>query len=161
MARSLQIILATLLLLISSEIVEARAFRTQTYQELFNNSDLVVIASPVATTDTKEHMILAGEDDIGVETMFMVSVVLKGNAALKDFILHHYRAGSLQVPNGPSLISFDSIDKQYLLFLTRESDGRYSPTFGQTDPGLCGIELLGKHQMKISNQAQRTPYGRR
>ena len=41
-------------------------------------------------------------------------------------------------------VSFDPAKKRtYLLFLVREPDGRYAPAFGQADPGLYGISVLG------------------
>jgi hypothetical protein len=43
------------------------------------------------------------------------------------------------VADGPMLVSFDPTDgskrSSFLMFLTREKDGRYMPTGGQTDPG--------------------------
>ena len=76
----------------------------------------MVIANPITTTaDTKEHSFLPdiwrqeknGEknriESIGVETVFTVCAVLKGDTALKQFTLHHYREA--QIPsselNGP------------------------------------------------------------
>lgn len=139
--------LATAFLLISTGIVGARIIRPWSYQELLDKSDLVVIATPMATNDTKEHIGLPGysiQPVIGVETKFEVSAVLKGDKSLKDLVLHHYRADVIQVPNGPTLVSFAPAEKRtFLLFLVREADGRYGPAFGQVDPGLCGIHVLG------------------
>ena len=140
-------ILCSALLLISTGFVGARAIRPCSYQELLNKSDMVVIATAAATNDTREHIQLpgfVGQPVIGVETKFAVSAVLKGDKSVKDLILHHYRADAVIVPNGPTLVSFDPAKKQtYLLFLVRETDGRYAPAFGQADPGLCGINVLG------------------
>ena len=131
------------------------------YKELFEKSDLVVIATPkTKTTDTKECaylpniMRLDGNGNesrvgsIGVETVFAVAAVLKGEKTIKDFTLHHYReaqTGEGEM-NGPSLVFFDPSDqshqKSYLLFLVRESDGRFAPTGGQTDPGYKAISQL-------------------
>jgi len=111
-------------------------------QELFNKSNLVVIATPIATGDTKEHgpLPVAGFHDqrvIGVETTFAVIAVLKGALAGKTLILHHYRADGMQVPNGPWLVSFDPKLKQgFRLYLVRQAHGRYAPTEGQLDPEL-------------------------
>ena len=135
------------LLLFSTGIVEARLIRPWSYQELLDKSDTVVIAAATATNDTKEHIQLpgfVGQPVIGVETKFAISAVLKGDKAMKDFILHHYRADVVVVPNGPTFVSFDPVKKRtYLLFLVRETNGRYAPAFGQADPGLCGISVLG------------------
>jgi hypothetical protein len=145
-------LLVTACLLVSTDVVVARAVRPWSYQELLEQSDLVVIASPAATNDTKELVDFpgfAGQRAIGVETRFTVSAVLKGDKALRDFVLHHYRPGSdgVIVPNGPTFLSFvpveppPAIQRTYVLFLLREADGRYAPVVGQTDPGLAIREL--------------------
>ena len=120
----------------------------------------MVIATPKSkTTDTKEQAFLPGiwqqdnngrqsrVESIGVETVFAVSAVLKGDKATKQFTLHHYREakGGLFL-DGPALVSFDPSDMRkrscFLLFLVREPDGRYAPTGGQTDPGYKAINSL-------------------
>ncbi|MGO8927050.1 MAG: hypothetical protein ACLQU3_09205 [Limisphaerales bacterium] len=146
---------AAAFLLLSTGMVAARAVRIWPYQELLEKSDLVVIAAPAATNDTKEHIDLPGfpgEHVIGVETRFTVSAVLKGDKPIKDFVLHHYRTTDgtniPHVPNGPSFVSFlpvenpTSVQRTYILFLLREADGRYAPIAGQTDPGLGIKELV-------------------
>ena len=142
------LLLTTAFLLGFTGIVAARAVRIWPYQELLEKSDLVVLATPTATNDTKEHIDLpgfVGEHVIGVETRFAVSAVLKGDKALRDFVFHHYRTtdGSNipHVDNGPTFISFDPVQnptippRTFILFLIREADGRYAPVVGQTDPG--------------------------
>ena len=124
-------------------------------EKLLDKSDVVVLATAATTNDTKEHLDLpgfAGQAVIGVETKFTVSAVLKGNKALKDIVLHHYRTPDgtniPKVPNGPSFVSFAPagsptlISRAYILFLVREADGRYAPVVGQTDPGLGIKELV-------------------
>lgn len=144
--KSHRIVLCFVLLLISTGAAGARAIRPWSYQELLDKSEVVVIATATATNDTREHIQLpgfVGQPVIGVETKFEVSAVLKGKKEIKDLILHHYRADGVVVPNGPTFVSFDPAKQRtYLLFLVREADGRYAPTFGQADPGLCGINVL-------------------
>jgi len=134
-------------LLVSTGSASARVVRHWSYQELLDKSDLVVIATPLATTDTEERIDLPGlaaQRVVGVETEFAVFVVLKGDKSLKKFSLHHYRAdGMMMVPNGPSLVSFTPGEKTFIAFLVREADGRYAPTVGQVDPGMQGIHVLG------------------
>lgn len=147
---------AAVLLLAVSNQVQARPVSVLTYQEMFAKSDLVVIANPTTkTTDTGERGFFPNlwkqENDgkrskvesVGVETSFSVSAVLKGNANLKEFTLHHYRAVTMNFVNGPVLVSFDPAEgsgpRSYLLFLVRESDGRFAPVDGQTDPGIYAI----------------------
>lgn len=122
-----------------------RAVVPWTDQELFDKSDLVVIATvSIPTTDTKERISFPGfpgQKATGVETKFAISAVLKGDESRKELTLHHYRG--VDSPNGPSLVSFNASDKvTFLLFLVREADGRFAPTFGQKDPGICGISIV-------------------
>jgi hypothetical protein len=152
------LVLTTAFLLGFTGIVAARAVRIWPYQELLEKSDLVVLATPTATNDTKEHIDLpgfVGEHVIGVETKFTVSAVLKGDKALSYFVFHHYRITDgpniAHVPNGPSFISFDPVTtrnptilpRTFILFLIREADGRYAPIAGQTDPGGAVREIRG------------------
>jgi hypothetical protein len=143
--------LATAFLLGLTGVVAARGVRIWPYQELLDKSDLVVIATPVATNDIKEHIDLLGEHVIGVETAFTVSAVLKGDKTLKDFVLHHYRTTDGRnipyVPNGPAFVSFEPVasppvaPRTFILFLIREADGRFAPMVGQMDPGGAIREL--------------------
>jgi len=134
-----------------------------TYDELFEKSDLIVIARPVTkTTDTEERNYFDGVVQInangqrnnpaaiGVETTFNVIKIIKGNGGVKQFILHHYREAT-PGSNGPMVVSFDlSQSTDILLFLVREKDGRYAPYGGQTDPGLNSIFALTypEHSLK-------------
>src|SRR5882762_826121 len=150
-------------LLVSTDIVAARGVRIWSHQELFDKSDLVVIATLTATNDTQEHIDLpgfAGERVVGVETRFSVSAVLKGDKAASWVVLHHYRtADGTNIPhviNGPSFVSFDPpknpifnavreappVWRTYILFLVRETDGRYEPVVGQAEPGSAFKELI-------------------
>ena len=147
--KSLRLFISTaVILLVSTAIVSARLMGSWSYQQLLDKSDLVVIAIPTATTDTKEQIDLPGYTAIraiGVETQLAVSAVLKGDKTLKTVVLHHYRAPKPNefYPNGPNLLSFDPTKKQsFLIFLVREADGRYAPTSGQTDPGYFAAHAL-------------------
>ena len=136
--------------------VSARALQVLTYQDLFDQAALVVVASPIAqTADTQEESTLPGISQIdangntgpvrciGVETAFRISAVLKGHPATRELILHHYReASSVPSANGPLLVRFDGSRWSYLLFLILEPDGRYAPAGGQVDPGFNAITRL-------------------
>lgn len=133
----------------------ARRIRGWTYEELMGQADLVVIARPTATKDTAEHIDLPGFTItleggkplglpvIGVESTFHIATVLKGDKALKELTLHHYREADPErsaVIDGPSFSSFNPSKPQaYLLFLRREADGRYAPWTGQTDPDFISV----------------------
>jgi hypothetical protein len=140
-----------LLLVTLWQPASARIMRGWTYQEMLDQSDLVVIARPVATKNTPERTILPhiapDVHVLGVETDFEVSAVLKGGKDSKKFAMHHYNLLKPDKPmiDGPSLFSFEPKDKQkpsFLLFLVREPDGRYAPVTGQTDPTLFSILAL-------------------
>jgi len=132
----------------------ARLVASHTYEEMSKEADLVVIAVPVSTRDTTERANLTNIAPrlpvIGVETTFEISALLKGELRAapaeqkKTLVLHHYRMTRSDTPiiNGPLLVSFDpKVRKAYLMFLKRESDGRYQAFTGQTDPELS-IEPL-------------------
>jgi len=130
--------LVTWLILLSSAAVHARAMRWWSYADLLDKSQLVVIATPMFTHDTKDHSRIPSFEDqpvIGVETKFTVITVLKGPPAMKTFPLHHYRADHMAVPNAPFFLIFEP-KKRYRLYLVREADGRYAPVSGQIDPEL-------------------------
>lgn len=117
-----------------------RLIATPTYQELFDRADAVVIAIPRVTSETDERIVLPGiRPDVpaaGVNTTLKVQAWLKGTP-VETPLLHHYRLAIPAQPqvNGPLLLDFDRDDaRTYLMFLTRESDGRYAPVAGQTDP---------------------------
>jgi hypothetical protein len=160
-AKSLTLALgaATILLLAMPEPAQARLVSWLSYREMLAKSDLVVIANPLnKTADTKERAVLPGIfqqdqggrqskiESVGVETVFSVLAVLKGNPEIKRFTLHHYReanpSGALSI-GGPTLVKFDpsdaSVRSSYLMFLVREPDGRFAPVGGQTDPGMQAI----------------------
>ena len=135
-----------ILILATTLLAQARLVSSWTYQQLFDQADLVVIAKPVATQDTSEQSVLPNIAPdvhvVGLSTDFDVSVVMKGDKGTKKFVLHHYRLTNPKelMLNGPNLASFDpKAYSRFLLFLHRESDGRYSPVCGQTDPAINSI----------------------
>jgi hypothetical protein len=140
------IVLVTLLILISTGVVDARAIRWWSDRELLDKSELVVIATPTFTRDTKDHAGIPGFEDqpvIGVETKFAVITVLKGPPAMKTVLLYHYRADQMAVPNAPSFLTFEP-KKRYRLYLLREANGRYAPVSGQIDPEISVRKEVSK-----------------
>jgi hypothetical protein len=150
--------LTFLLLALGVANLEARIIVHWSAQDLFDKSDLVIIATPTATGDTLEQKDLPGiaqltPDNktigvpaVGVETKFRIAGVLKGDKNLTKVTMHHYRLKEAVKAgiNDPHLLFFNPEDKaEFLLFLVREADGRYAPTSGQTDPGLYSVRSLG------------------
>jgi hypothetical protein len=141
--------IAVLLILATALLAQARLMKSWSYQELYDQSDLVVIAKPISTQDTTEKATLPNISPdvhvVGLSTEFDISLVMKGDKSAKKATLHHYRLADPKqlMINGPSLASFDSKQHtRYLLFLHREADGRYSPVSGQTDPALFSVVKL-------------------
>jgi hypothetical protein len=142
-------IIAVLLILATALLAQARLLKSWSYQELYDQSDLVVIAQPISTQDTTEKATLPGFNPdlrvVGLSTEFDISLVMKGDKSAKKATLHHYRLSD-PMPgrrSPPSLTSFDSKQHpRYLLFLQREADGRYAPMSGQTDPVLFSVVKL-------------------
>jgi len=129
--------------------VEGRVVRYWPDEELMEKADLVVIATPVRTRDTDEHLAsfsyFRDQSVIGVATTFTVSGVLKGDAKAKRIVLHHYRPDKMTMINGPGFVAFQLPAKQaYRLFLVREADGRYAPVAGQEDADLSVRKEVGK-----------------
>jgi len=142
-------ILSVLLILATGLLAQARLMKSWSYQELYDQSDLVVIAKPTSTQDTTEKATLPNISPdvhvVGLSTQFDISLVMKGDTSAKKATLHHYRLADPEqlMRNGPSLTSFDSKQHtRYLLFLHREADGRYSPVSGQTYPTLFSVVKL-------------------
>jgi hypothetical protein len=146
--------------LLLATIAFARPVAYWPYDKLTKEADLIVIATPVSMHDTTEKTTLPGiqrvsadnvgrpVSAIGVETTFEILSVLKGDNGSKKFVFHHLReAEKWDRPeiNGPGLVAFDPKEKKrFLIFLKRESDGRYSSLTGQTDP-IGGIKDLGTY----------------
>lgn len=136
--------------------LEARLMQYISLPKQRDRADLVVIAKPISVRETGEQSTLPniwtqlpnGEKKtymaLGIETKFEILVALKGDDKLKYFVLHHFRRpGSETVEiNGPGLVSFDpKARKQFLMFLKKESDGRYAAVYGQTDPNQSIMEI--------------------
>jgi hypothetical protein len=138
--------------------VFARIHEYWPYDRLTKEADLIVIATPNSVRDTSERTMVPNIGElstnnvyspipaIGVETGFEVLSALKGEARTNTFVFHHLR----QVVSRPSrgaagLVAFDPKEKKrFLMFLKRESDGRYASLTGQTDPD-GGVKDLGAY----------------
>ena len=145
--------IVTLSLIVGDGI--ARPVKRFDYDRMTAQADLVVIASHIAVKRLEEKTNLPhvrwGNQPIcvlGLETTFEVSVCFKGKlqATKKPrIVLYHYRLENprlAEVPNAVHLLQLKPGDRsQYLMFLKREKDGRYTPFNGQTDP-VYSIEKL-------------------
>jgi len=139
-----------LLSAIAARPLEARfSVGGQPFQKMLAEADLVVIATVTKTKDTSERKKLIDIDVvnttapeqlqdqvIGVETEFVVRLTFKGSKGVERFVLHHYRWNLDEVvANGPNFIRIPTQRHgTFLMFLRKESDGRYAPFTGQFDP---------------------------
>jgi hypothetical protein len=119
-------------------MLQADAFLLQpwSYRALFNKADLVVIAKPISTRETKERSVLSGirMNVVGMETELETRLVLKGDKSVKKLTLHYYKAAGPPVVGEPPLITFDLTEPwAYLLFLVRRPDGTYDPVTDQAE----------------------------
>ena len=145
----MRIIILILALIGFQKMAFCRLIVCPTFHDMQYQSDIVVIARPIASitsTNFKSDSGWRRELDVqDVLTKFEVSNVFKGDKNLKTFTLHHFRANRkiTDPTNGPHFVTFDSrLDSYYLLFLKQESDGQYVPVTGQMDPGItCIMEL--------------------
>jgi len=150
--------IVTLSLIVS--VCFARPVQVFDYDKMTAKADLVVIATPIAIKRLEEKTNLPGVrwDNqpirvLGLETTFKISVCFKDKlpATKKPrIVLHHYRLENpklAEVPNAVQLLQFKPGDRsQYLMFLKREKDGRYTPFNGQTDP-IYSVEKLKNIKM--------------
>jgi hypothetical protein len=128
-------------LLVVPSILFARLYKVWSYQELYGKAELIVIAKPIQTKVTDEHIMLAHSDSIGVLTELAIKTVMKGNTNLSSVAVHHYQNGTNSIVlNGPGFVSFD-LKGDYLLFLIKESEKQYIPVAGQTDSHLSIFKL--------------------
>ena len=141
----MKITVICLLLVFVAEAGFGRFVQIKTYRELYDDSDLVVIAQPRASQDTAERNVLANTDAVGVSTEFEVALTLKGERPVERITLHHYRYATERIANnGPVFERFNcgADSTSYLLFLKKEADGRYAPVDGQTEPGIDAVQRL-------------------
>jgi hypothetical protein len=159
-------LLATLTAVFAATMADARLVDYWPYDRLAREADLIVIATPVSVHDTEErttfpNLAEVGTNNvqhpvaaIGVETTFEILAVLKGSTNETKLVFHHLRDARLSSPtggskvialNGPVNVSFEPKEKKrFLLFLRRESGGRYASVTGMTDPDM-GIRNLGTY----------------
>jgi len=150
--------LSSIVCLIFSAHSLARIHKHWSFKELSKTSDLIVIASPFATTQFTQEKATLSENIyppipvVGVHTPFKILLTLKGKAPNKSIILHHYSyppAGSGVISiNGPTFVWFkvkQDTQKQLLMFLKREKDRKYVAVSGQVDPSgsIFNLSFVG------------------
>lgn len=125
-----------------SGLAFGRPVRRWSYEELDNASDLVVIGSALSTRDAANYVYENPSYDtwVAVDTVFVVSAVLKGNSGRERLTLRHNRfhdpRGELSI-DGPTFAEFSpGLKHTYLMFLKKGADpdlDYYEPVTGQYD----------------------------
>jgi hypothetical protein len=143
---------ALTLLLIFPDLSGARIATAWTYESMYQQSDLVVIAKPVSVAESGEVESLPNLNPktnvYVVKTAFSTSVVLKGQSP-NGFQLRHYKLVNpfQSAVAGPSFVWFDPAQRHsYLMFLKSDQAGSFSPVTGQADATVAVIKLEGSAQ---------------
>ncbi|GAB5560820.1 MAG: hypothetical protein SynsKO_24670 [Synoicihabitans sp.] len=140
-------------------VIPARAYimRELTYAELFERADVVVIATPVETTDSSIVLKLQIEQSNEstdliktVETKFELAVLLKGTLDATTFrFLHLSRKDERRVLVFGSVGSFfvdfhpeQETQNSYLLFMTRGKDGTFYPAWRPMEGSRAIIPIM-------------------
>ncbi len=143
----------------------ARKIENWSYDRLFKESDLVVIATAESTKDAADRFKDKNwpVEFLGQQTTFEVLQVVKGKESKNKIGVLHFRLPNapngrrILIESGPMLVEFrtTSFESQredakveiakveYLLFLKKNSDGRYEPVSGRIDPALSVRALFG------------------
>jgi hypothetical protein len=123
-----------------------------TYQAMYEKADLIVIAKPLSISQSDEMTSLPNVGPkmrfFELNTAFAVSIALKGTTPKKLELRHVKLANPEQFAlAGPSLVQFDPAQRHsYLMFLSLDPGGSYSPVTGQTDAAAAIIKLKGSAQ---------------
>lgn len=143
-------------------IAFSRPIESWPYDKLFNKAELVVIAKPLSVRDAREEDKAIppdpqdGEYLTGVVTTFQVLHVVKGKYDEKNLSIVHFRMRKgVHLGNGPCLVSFHTkptdirgngwsggAENEYMLFLTRQTNGQFTFVSGQFDPEFSVKQLL-------------------
>jgi hypothetical protein len=131
------------------------------YAELLQKADLVVIAESQNTFDTGRRRLhpelKPAYPVIELQSVFLVSAVLKGNQAVRigaDLRVRHYRytdeVRQRGLVNAGFWLRLDP-HCEYLLFLRRAADGFYEPLSGHTLPN-DSVYLLDRNSASMFNE---------
>jgi hypothetical protein len=159
--RTVLIALGWVVLASTAGSLRARQIEDWPYDKLFKHADLVVIVKPLSVRDATEKDKAAppeaGKDYlVGIVTKFAVLHVVKGEYKEKELGIVHFKLKKgVVVGNGPLLASFytkrlsisgdfgaATMKPEYMLFLKKQEDGRFTFVSGQFDPELSVKQML-------------------
>jgi len=161
---------AILLVAVVSSAAFARLVENWSYDRLFKEAELIVIAQPIKS----ENCIDRFSDNpwkvefLGVNTTFRIDHVLKGKHEEAELTVLHFKT-NVEMNDGPMLVSFRTnnlsylVQKEghageqvnvsgpatYLLFLKASADGRFQPVSGKIDPALSVREMTTPTPLEI------------
>ncbi len=148
-----KILLYSCVLVFGMTLSLARPVKNWEPADLLKEADLVIIATPKATTDVKDQDLTGAKyhTRVAVETEFEVQAVVKGDWKEKSLPIRHQRFYGIagkdderagRTINGPRFLEFDRAQKHsFLIYLKRTSAGTYQPLTGLTDPGYSFFPL--------------------
>jgi len=166
--------------LVVNPFVSARQVENWSYERLFKEADLVVIATVKETVETKD----AAPDGrwksvlVGQASSFTIDTVMKGSAPAGSLTVVHFKLKPGALPqDGPMLVSFRSkgptiegggavkyhvelSDRQYLLFLKKDGKGRFAPVSGQIDSVFSVREIYAPLPEVMDRERASTRDGR-
>jgi hypothetical protein len=155
------VIFTLLLSIAQTPFAPAREIESWSYERLFKESDLVVIATAQATADSND----APPDNrwksalVGQQTTFAIDAVLKGKRLSAPLAVLHFKLKpGVVTQDGPLLVTFRTKGPaiegggkvkysvqlgtpQYLLFLKTADHERFALVSGQIDPELSVKEI--------------------
>lgn len=148
------LVAAVLLVHASASVAITRPIENWTYKKLWADSQVVCIAHIVSSKLTANPDFEPDHLE-RIESTLKISLVMKGDAKLTDFVVVHYRykKDADGIGNGPSFMFGDDeirLSKEqerggdFMLFLKRSPEGLYKPTSGDLDAGFSVQVIKGQ-----------------
>lgn len=135
-----------LFLLATGEIAQGRLSQIWSFQQLFDEADVVIIGSVQETTKrigTKARLEGEGMEFDNVITRFSKRAVLKGRYQPPTLGFEHYwfPKNTKFLINPPGFKQFTEVNKVYLIFLKNNSAGETIPVSGQKQAASSFIDV--------------------
>lgn len=134
---------------------QAYLMQMQTYSDMFERADVVVIATAVATEELEDNLNVDQPKQVTdlittVATEFKVAYVLKGKMDSSTFrFIHLHRKDGNPVPGsfgavGTFFVDFNSKENKnhsFVLFMNRREDGTYCPAWNPMEGSRAVIAV--------------------
>lgn len=138
------------MLLVGGSVAEARLVPSWPHAKLHETSDLIVVAHPIETKTFDEKIELDRGTNFylqAVATTFKVHDKMKGECGKQIEVIHYrlkvVKKGEIAIlEDGPHVISFSkSLEHDFVLYLKKRPDGRYTFVSGVDDPQFSAQEI--------------------